>query len=55
MKSATFSNVSFMHGQAQAVATTGRAPEGDLKLPVKWVLSFQGQGRKATQGLGRYH
>lgn len=39
MKSATLSNVSFMHGQAQAVATTGRAPEGDLKLPVKWVLS----------------
>lgn len=39
MKSATFSNVSFTHGLAQAVATTGRAPEGDLKLPVKWVLS----------------
>lgn len=33
------SKIGFMLEQAQAVVTTGTAPEGDLKLPGKRVLS----------------
>lgn len=47
------SKIGFMLEQAQAVVTTGTAPEGDLKLPVKWVLSRT--RKEGNTELGRYH